>query len=363
MLKITTYTISALALTACAMEPMDEDESTTAQSIMDPVIDDETGCPRWGCGENSPVMGPYSFWEGNLLGVPDPTTHITFLDFRMAAAPNIAYAPTLVNGSQLVATRKTWPYTQLQGAALEGGYFRIGTPSGEFKIFISKVNVKATSNVKFWVGNPDRIETYELNYTGPGITQDQLCDNPPGRDAGEAPGHIYTAPLEAVLFTGDRYDAERKRVTATTYAATNGWMTIACAGSALAKLHFNRHTTAGSDSTHQTTLLERQTLMKMYVSDVCGDGNAWTVKGTKLHWQNTYQWVKLDHMEWGFESRWGPYGAICMDTHRLGDTYVNPPPGMPKISDYCAVPACNGSVVTPTYGGGYIVSAVPFNPF
>jgi hypothetical protein len=108
-------------------------------------------------------------------------------------------------------------------------------------------------------------------------------------------------------------------VTAANYSDAGDWFNIGCAGSALAKLHLNRHTTAGSDSTHQTSLLRRQAMLKMYVADVCGNGFASTKQGTPLVWENNTipPWQTLPGAVSAMEGAWGPFGMICMDHHRL----------------------------------------------
>ena len=345
MLRITSSTIVVLALSACVAEP---DESTTEHGI--------TGCPKWGCGENSPVMGPYGFHELNVDGLAN-AEHVRIINFQIGAK---IYKPRINNGSDLVVYD---PVTNasISGSGLTGGWFNIATPREVWKIFITKVNQKNTSNVKFWLGPPSQIETYELSYSGPsGVGR--LCANPPNRDSGEG-GKIWEAPLEAIFYTGDRYDVDAKTVTASTYASTAGWFNIACAGSALAKLHLNRHTTAGTTFNFATSASQRQAMLKMYVSDICGTGDTFTQKGVPLHWQNTGGWSLLNGFEFAFEARWTANGAACLDTHRLGDLYMKPgdPESIPSVCGQVP-PPCNGSVSAPTFNGAYLVTAVPHDP-
>lgn len=340
MLRITAYSVAALSLSACVGEP---DGSTTAQAI--------AGCPTWGCGENSPVMGPYAFHELNVDGVAN-AERVRIVNFQLGST---TYTPRIVNGGQLVAYDPV-TNTSVSGSALAGGWFNIDTPNGAYQIIISKVNAQNTSSVTFWLGPAAQIETYELYYTG--SSSGRLCANPPNRDSGEK----WAAPLEAMFFTGDRYDVGTKTVTASTYASTAGWFNIACAGSALAKLHLNRHTTAGTTGNFSTSASQRQAMLKMYVSDICGTGNTWTQKGTPLHWQNTTGWSLLNGSEFAFEARWSANGALCLDTHRLGDLYAKPsdPNG---IYGECNPPPCNGSVSAPAFPGNtYLVTAVPSDP-
>lgn len=351
MVRITLCAV--LSLSAACVAELEPETAAITQAL-------PTDCPEWGCGENTPVMSDYKFWELNVNQLPN-NANIRVLNFQIG---NQTYQPQIINGSQLVAVNSNGT---VSGLGLTNGFFNVWTPSGAFKIIVAKVNPKASSNVTFWLGPTTPIETYELNYTGHNVTGGRLCSNPPrSRDSGEGGNRIVVAPLEAILFTGDRYDADQKLVTAATYSSTSGWFNIACAGSVLAKLHLNRHTTAGSTLGWTTSASQRQTLLKMYVSDVCGTGTAWTKAGTPLHWQNAANWSQLNGLEFAFESQWGPNGALCMDTHRLGSLYTapgNPNDLVASIFDECVPPPCNGSVSAPTFSStSTVVSAVPFDP-
>ena len=344
MLRITSLTC-ALVLSACAIETADETATVQAAA----------GCPTWGCGENSPVMGPYgNWWELNVNGYLN-NENMKVEAFVMGSTE---YKPQ-VKGAQLYATHPVLP--TLTGTSLTNGYFRIRTPTGTYRLNITHVNPKASSNVTYWVGPLASIETYELTWSGPGGTG-RVCENPPPRDGLD--GGVWSAPTEAIFFTGDRYHADSKRVTHADYASTSGWFNIGCAGSALAKLHLNRHTTAGSTVGFTTTADQRQTLLKMYVSDVCGGGEAWTTAGTPLHFQQTSGWSKLGGGEWAFEMQWGPGGAVCMDNHRKGTLYTDPA-NAPNIIAYSCPdqklpPPCNQTPSSFAFlPGAYIASAVP----
>lgn len=335
--------VVVLALTACTTE----DLATTSQNII-------TGCPKWGCGENSPIMGAYEFIDLNTNGLANDAG-VRIVNFQ-AGSPVKTYNP-VVTSSHLVAIDPNGG-PSLTGAALAGGWFNLWSPAGAYKLYVKKVNPKASSQVKFWVGPASQIETYELTYTGPRTTSGVLCNNPPERDSREGGNHVWEAPLEAILYTGDRYDGDLKTLTASTYGTTVGWFNIACAGSALAKLHLNRHTTASATFGYTTTAAQRQAMLKMYVSDVCGTGSAWTYAGTPLHWQNTGGWNTLVGNEFAFEARWTENGATCLDTHRRGHEFQN----TTHIYGECQPPPCNGNVAAPVFDGGYLVTAVPVDP-
>lgn len=339
-----------LALAACVESP--EPELGTSTEALSP-------CPKWGCGENSPLMGPYGEHEYEWTGT-QPNSEGSYVVGLFKSG--VMYRPRVI-GAQLIAEAADG--TLLFGAALQGSHFLIRTPTGEYKIFIMKVTPRASSNVRFWVGAPTQLETYELRYlkvSRIATHPEPLCRNPPERDAGEGtPTRMWHAPLEAILYTGDRYDADRKEVIASSYAASGTHFNIACAGSALAKLVLTRHATVGVSSTHPSTADERQTMLKVYTCDVCGDGQSWTEQGTKLHWQNTKHWSDFTGTEFAQEALWGPDGAKCLSTHRLGSTW--------KASLELACPNIalnNPCPFVPPGGalpmGAYAATAVPIDP-
>lgn len=346
-----------IAAAACASEPALE---TRAAAI-------DEGCKEWGCNENSPVMGPWHFHELNIHGVPNDKG-IVLLDFQK---DGVSYHPQIINGSQLIATRsvqgapgetstgETTLSETLAGPDLVGGYFQVQTPVGDhpgavYQIKIVHATPLTMSNVRFWQGQDDQIETYELAYSRPDIAEETpLCNSPPDSVPEQE-------RIEAILYTGDRYDSENKLVTASSYADSAGWFNIACGGSALAKLHLNRRTTAGSAPGYITTWKERQALLKMYVSDLCGTGHAWTRKGTPLHWIDSLQRGDLDGTEYAHESLWNEKGALCLDVHRLGALYDNDDDG---FRHECQLDPCGALPATAPAPDAYLLSAVPDNPF
>jgi hypothetical protein len=250
------------ALSACVEAPEDM-LGTEAQAAI--------ACPKlWGCGENSPVMGPFNFHELALDGQPNDAD-VRLIDLRLGVT---SYQPRIVNGSQLVGYDPA-TNTTISGAQLTGAYFRLWSPEGLFKITIKKVTPQALSFTTFWIGPQTKIETYELTTNKVNSTDPvPLCDNPPERDSGEGPGRLWARPFEAMFFTGDRYDAESKTLIADNPRAAYPWFNIACAGSAIAKLHLTRHTYYGQTAGFTSTMAQRQAMLKMYTSDLCGGGAA-----------------------------------------------------------------------------------------
>lgn len=108
------------------------------------------------------------------------------------------------------------------------------------------IQVATVGSTTMPVGAPDKIPTYRLTYTGPRQpTPQPVC---------------ASQPNEAILFTGDRYDARAKTVVAIG-ARTAGWINIACLGTPLADLYLARHTEVSQQAA--TTAAERQAMLKM----------------------------------------------------------------------------------------------------
>lgn len=222
-----------------------------------------------------------------------------------------------MTGARLSAIRGA---TVKTGAALEDGYFRVLDDDAgvEFHIRIAHVS----NVVRYWLGDADVVQTYELMYRQlPAVTEQPVCANPPDSldptSGGGAPA-TWLAPFEAILFTGDRYDGVTKEVWATGGDRTRGWFNIGCAGSALAKLHLNRHTTAGAKGPYTASPDARQSLLNAFTANLCGTGAAFTEPGTPLRWQDAAGW-KPDFAPTSTpEAVWGPAGAVCLeDAYRL----------------------------------------------
>lgn len=346
--SIVTAVPVALALVACVEDP---DLGQAEQEAL---------CPLWGCGENSPLMGPYGEheydWTGTVANAEG--SRIT----RLVQGTE-SYRPRIVEGNRLIAEHANG--TVLQGTQLEGAYFLVMTPTEPYKIIIHNVTPRAVSPVRFWIGPQLPIETYELRYTKlrSAVTHPEpLCKNPPARDSGEGdPSRLWHAPLEAILFTGDRYTSGSKEVIASSYSTAGTFFNIACAGSAIAKLHLARYTTASSAPPMFTsTAPERQAMLKMYSGDFCGNGNPWTEQGTKLRWQNPKNWSVFSGSEFAQESLWGPQGALCLDTHRLGQAWKNDVLAACPVVANTACPNVAPGGALPW--GAYVATAVPQDP-
>ena len=313
-----------------------------------------TNCPWWGCGSNSPVIGPWNFHELDADGEPNDAG----LQLVVMTRKGLKYMPEVIGAELVGHSFDEQSYPSIRGAKVAGAILVVDAPDGTYELTIHRV-ARVTP---YWVGPSTLNYTYELDYQGPDQGDVRpVCGNPPIEDKS------YPNALGALLFAGDRYDAKAKAVIATGVDETRGWFNIACAGSALAKLHLNRHTTAGEDGAYVAKRPQRQAMLKMFVSDVCGTGQPFTVPGEPLHYQNATKWMKLDGTETSDEALWTADGAICLDKHRLE---ANPSPLFPTIrqdiEDACALaghklPTCAELGVLPDQWQklAYLLSANP----
>lgn len=288
----TIFALTAVGLTAACTEP----DATLGTATS------EQRCEDWGCTGNSSTMGPYRSHEFNLAGLPNDEG-LRVDGFYLGG---VKYAPR-IQDDHLYA--KHVLLGELHGGQLENGYLKVLDKNNkEFRIHIANVS----DTVTFWVGDQmETVETYELVYSEPPVpTTQPLCKNPPGRT--DASGSVWSQRFEAVLYTGDRIDS-RKKIWATTAAATSGWMTIGCAGSALAKMHLSRHTTAGTNGSFSTEPNERQALLNMFTANLCGNGVSYTQPDTPLRWKNAAGWYPEFAGGVALEAVWGPDGAVCLD--------------------------------------------------
>ena len=193
------------------------------------------------------------------------------------------------------------------------------------------MRVAAHGATRFWVGADQPVVTHVLVWRD-GAAQRPVCT---------------AGANEAILFSGDRYDSRRLAVTATG-AATAGWLNVACAGTAPAKLYLMRHTEASQGV--PTTRAERQAMLKMLAADVYGDGHAFTVAGQPLHWADAKQITRFAASAGTVEAVWNENGAVCLNVPRIAaleDAIASHGRRPPRCDVLDALPA------------GHVVSAHP----
>jgi hypothetical protein len=302
--------IFLLAIAACVDAA---DTGTEAAAIYN-----DDGCPRLGCSSNSPYLGPIEFHELHEHGTIANAEGLRITSFKSGP---FSYRAN-VTGTTLVAQTYNavlgrW-MTARSGQQLVGMVFTISSPRGvTYEVTITRVS----NSQQYWQAPITTLETYELKWriAGRAMHYINVCTNPPDPKDPEGGAMWSSSTSEAILFTGDRYNTEELSVTATDPASAGDWFNIGCFGNVMAKLVLNRHTHASQLATSPTTWAQRQTMLKMYTSDVCGHGRAFTVQGTPIQWFAANGWsspgVFPDH-----EGLWNEHGAVCLDTHRLQGT-------------------------------------------
>jgi len=288
----------------CAVEPTTSSASAEVTS--------GTECDVMRCGTNSPVIDGLGFHELNLQGAEN-AQHMRYARFVQGTLDYTLH----VKDGRLWGTRDG---KILQHADLKGAQIIAKLASGK-QIAITIVNV---GTVHFWAVTPGTapgavplIETYDLQWaeftsSGKGEKLTPVCGNPARRD--DTLGMVVRT---AVVFEGDRIDADSKKVSA---AIDPTWFNIGCAGHALAKLALTGHTEAARSFGYATTPSERQAMLKMFTGDYCGTGEAFTIPGQPLYWRDDHGWMGDPYptpVSTPVEARWGADGAICLGAPRL----------------------------------------------
>lgn len=262
-----------------------------------------------------------SFHELNLHGLPN-AAGFTVVDVRYGNKPY----DLEVSGSMVTAHPRAANEAALSGATMVGLTINLRDTMGAW----FALRFAATGTTKYWAGSSSLVATYSLTYT---------------TSVEQVPQPLCTAGVnEAILFAGDRYDAARKTVIATG-SATRGWMNVACATTALAKLFLVRHTDASQEV--PTTPAERQAMLKMFTADACGDGTSFTQHGQPLFWSDAKGITRFPDAPRSLEAVWNENGAVCMEHPRR-------PELAQAITERCGpLPRCTAR------SHGHVVSANP----
>lgn len=308
-----------------------------------PVGPPQAKCPDWGCGSNAANMGQgLSFHELDASGVNANSAGIKYKSFADAAGNPLTLE---VVGHELSGTDKSG--TVLRRAALVGAMLELEQAGQPYP-----VRIRAVGQVDFWVAPREPIPTYTFEYRPPGGDFTTLCKAT--TLSSEWKG---TAVQLALVFQGDRYDAAKKTVIATG-TAVDAWFNIACAGTAVAKMHLLRHTDAGSTGPYQTTPDQRQAMLKMVTDDICGTGQSFTVDGEEVYYTDQRGWYgwPFSAVPATYESIWTPKGALCLNEPRRlkEDATVGP-----AVAGACpALPPCQ-PLLANWQASGYGLSANP----
>ena len=342
--------ISLLATSTlgCAELP-DESLGATEQASID--------CDEWICGSNSPVIATYRFHELNINGLPNAEGFSVISLWKAGINYHLH-----VEQGRIIGRAGS---LQIAGAALAGAQIRIRQGTNTYALQITALG--AVQTFAQLGGTTRTIETYQLDAaqlssTGVPLTDVRnLCANPPPR---YSPDLLGMNQAHALVFEGERIDRATKTINT---AIDPTWFNIGCAGHALAKMAVNAHTEAARVAWgFNTTVLDRQTILKMLTADYCGTGKAFTVAGQPLQWRDWrgYTQYVTSPLNLALEARWSPSGATCLNTPRVDanptqlGTLIFGGNVMAEIAAECgALPPCAGGPTV--FNGAIFLSANP----
>ncbi|MBP6840824.1 MAG: hypothetical protein KA190_26245 [Kofleriaceae bacterium] len=256
--------------------------------------DAPAGCPRSECGSNSPTLSPRGLHELNLDGVASAGgyTYRGTVD-ATGASWQLAVRDGVVSAARAGQTRHD----------LTGLTMLVDGPGGGARIdFAAPPQAMA-----YWTGASAPAQGYALRWNG---------------DA--------AACGTAVIFEGQRLDGEARTVS----DASDRWINLGCAGTAVAKLHLSGHSQASQHATGVTrSSADGQAFLKMMSGDYCGTGQAFTVAGAPISYRTGDGALATQGGLGASEARWSAAGAVCLDTPRVVDRAT--------VAASCSIPACS----------------------
>jgi hypothetical protein len=302
--NIRRLSIVGLALISGCAAPLDEPTSLRPYK-----------CPTWQCGFNSAEVNGRSIRELNLDGLAN-ADGVRLVEFVEPAGVAGDYALD-VEGDALIA--RSTEGEVLVGAQLVGAALVVQGPLPlDLPVTIT---IAGYEEIPSWAEGAPPVPTYALLYPDveAALGDRNVC-------VGDLTDVLATA---AVVLGGETYDLDSKSVD----ADRPRWLTIGCAGSAVAKLRLlNYGPQSDFDGEGEpATPAQRQATLKMLTADYCGGGDSYTNNGVPLRWENQSGTAVSAGTAGALEAVWSADGALCLDEPRLAGTMVA-----------CALPSCAG---------------------
>ncbi|HEY0137729.1 MAG TPA: ADYC domain-containing protein [Nannocystis sp.] len=321
LVNVCTVSIMGLALTGC--DPVEDSEGSDQ-------VEHRNGwgytCPTWQCGFNSAEVNGRAIRELNVNGVAN-SAGMKIVGFT-GPAGLLGYSLAVEN-DELVAKKTGAP--TLRGAQLIGSIILLKEP-GLLGLSIP-ITIAASSEIDSWATGAPDVPAYAFLY--PDLLSltgtRNVCNN----------GLDELLVSSAVVLGGETYNLTNKTVNAN----MNGWFTIACAGSAAAKMRLlNYGPQSNFDGTGQpATVAQRQATLKMLTADYCGNGTSYTANGTPLQYEDVEGTVTFSGTQGAPEAIWTAQGALCLDTTRIANTSVA-----------CNLPSCSSFDITDGVWATYV---------
>jgi len=297
-------------------------------------------CPEWGCGTNSPTLADgIVFDELDTAGGRD-RHGIKIVDVKHDGVPvKLSVDRHTLSARATDGSDKPFTHGGLVGTII--------TLEKDGQIYGFRIDGVDENSLRFWAGDTNEIVPfYKILVKVPG-GQDfktPLCR----QNVGTAEKVWQPVEHSAIAFAGDHYDPPSKRVNDAEPATT--WFNLACAGTLTAKMHLMRHTNAGAwtpatwtpghevtdpAAPFHTDVLQRQAMVKMFAADYCGTGDAFTVDGQPLLYDDAAHWFQprslgvsalqvaadgtLSPTGSTMEALWTDRGALCVSRPRHVD--------------------------------------------
>jgi hypothetical protein len=335
-------------------------------------------CPEWGCGTNSPTLADgIVFDELDTAGARD--RH----GIKIVEAKQGSVQVKLVVDRQVLSARATDGSGRMfEHGALVG---TVITLEKDGQIYGFRIDGVDENSLRFWAGDTTEIVPfYRILVKLPGTPSFKaaLCR----QNVGVAEKVWSPVEHSAIVFAGDRYDPPAKKVADAEPATT--WFNLACAGTATAKMHLMRHTNAGAWTAaswtpgHEVTdpaapfhtdVASRQAMVKMFVADYCGVGDAFTVDGQPLLYDDSKHWFApgsisvaalrvagdgtLSPSGSTMEALWTDHGALCVSEPRHVDRSAVACLGGPT-----PLPLCTADLIAGWELAAHVISANPWRP-
>jgi hypothetical protein len=272
-------------------------------------------CTTWRCGYNTTEINGKSLQELHLGGQANGDG-VQLVGFLPPAGLLLNWQLG-VEGDALVARGGLLGNQTLRGAQLIGSTMLLKLDA----LLTVPVLIAGYEQVDSWASNGEPVAAYSLVYTdlAQPLLQRSVCKG------------TLLDPLQAsvVILAGERYDLDAKTV----IANQSDWITLACAGSAAAKmslLGYGPHAEF-TDTSTPASVGQRQATLKMITADYCGDGESYTEDGTPLEWENQGGTVVPAGEVGTLEAIWTEHGAACLDAPRVVE--------LGEVA--CSLPSCD----------------------